>query len=68
MDVNQKAVEKTFRQYKILQLIHGHTHRPAIHELGIDNKTVKRIVLGDWYSQASFLKVNADGYQLIPSR
>ncbi len=67
MDVNPQAVEKMFRQHRILQIIHGHTHRPAVHELVIDNKTVKRIVLGDWYSQTSLLKVDADGYELTPS-
>ena len=67
MDVNQKAVDETFHQHKILQIIHGHTHRPAVHESVIDNKTVKRIVLGDWYSQASMLEVDADGYQLTPA-
>ncbi len=67
MDVNPQAVEETFRQHEALQIIHGHTHRPAIHKLVIDNKPVKRIVLGDWYSQASVLKVNANGYELTPS-
>jgi len=67
MDVNPLAVEETFRQYGILQIIHGHTHRPAVHELVIDNKPVKRIVLGDWYTQASMLKVDASGYQITPA-
>jgi len=67
MDVNPRAVEETFRQYGILQIIHGHTHRPAVHEPVIDNKSVKRIVLGDWYTQASILKVDASGYQLTPA-
>lgn len=42
MDVNEQAVKHALKQCQIL--IHGHTHRPAIHHL--DNK--KRIVLGDW--------------------
>ena len=67
MDVNPQAVEKTFRQHEILQIIHGHTHRPAVHELIIDDKATKRIVLGDWYNQESLLKVDADGYQLTPA-
>jgi UDP-2,3-diacylglucosamine hydrolase len=68
MDVNQQAVEQTFRKYKIKQIIHGHTHRPAIHELLIDESPVRRIVLGDWYSQASTLKFNTDGYELTPDQ
>lgn len=65
MDVNAQAVEETFCQFHVSQMIHGHTHRPAIHKLIINNKTVKRIVLGDWYTQESILRVDADGYQLI---
>jgi UDP-2,3-diacylglucosamine hydrolase len=43
-------------------LIHGHTHRPAIHQFfNIDNTSSQRIVLGDWYSQGSVLQVNSDG-------
>ena len=67
MDVNSGVVEETFHQHRIFQIIHGHTHRPAIHEFVVDNKPVKRIVLGDWYTQASMLKVDADGYQLTPA-
>lgn len=55
MDVNQQEVEKVFTQHKVSQIIHGHTHRPNIHELKINNKTVKRIVLGDWYKNGSVL-------------
>ena len=42
MDVNELAVKKALQHADIL--IHGHTHRPAEHQVG--NK--KRIVLGDW--------------------
>ena len=35
MDVNQAAVEEAMRQYGVTQLIHGHTHRPAIHDLSL---------------------------------
>ena len=55
MDVNSKAVISTMREFGVTQLIHGHTHRPAVHDIEVDNKTAKRIVLGDWYSQNSSL-------------
>ncbi len=55
LDVNQQTVEAIMRQFNISQLIHGHTHRPAIHTFILDGKTVKRIVLGDWYQQGSYL-------------
>ena len=64
MDVNQQAVEETIQEHKVKQLIHGHTHRPAIHDFSIDNKKVKRIVLGDWFEQGSVLVCNEEGCQL----
>lgn len=65
MDVNQGAVERTLREHNVTQLIHGHTHRPAIHEFSLDDRrTVKRIVLGDWYEQGSVLVCTADGCRL----
>ncbi|WP_455198379.1 UDP-2,3-diacylglucosamine diphosphatase [Kaarinaea lacus] len=67
MDVNEKAVENAFRTHRVLQMIHGHTHRPAIHEMSIDNQTARRIVLGDWYDQASMLEVENNDYRLTPS-
>lgn len=64
MDVNQAAVEETMRQHDVRQLIHGHTHRPAIHDLIIDGKPGKRIVLGDWYEQGSVLRCDAKQLRL----
>lgn len=66
MDVNRETVVNTFRSYNAHQMIHGHTHRPAIHQLDIDNRTVRRIVLGDWYDQSSILEVENDVYRLTP--
>ena len=51
MDVNELAVKKALQHADIL--IHGHTHRPAEHD--IDGK--KRLVLGDWRVDRD--KVNA---------
>jgi len=56
MDVNEKEVKNIFQKYDIDIIIHGHTHRPNIHESKIDNRSVKRIVLGDWYNGAYLLK------------
>ncbi len=64
MDVNTQAVEDAFRQHSVSRLIHGHTHRPAVHKLTVDGKDVMRIVLGDWYQQTSVLKVTADDFSL----
>jgi UDP-2,3-diacylglucosamine hydrolase len=64
MDVNQQAVEGALRQVGITRMIHGHTHRPAIHDFMLDEKPAQRIVLGDWYEQGSVLRVDRDGARL----
>ncbi|GAB3088779.1 UDP-2,3-diacylglucosamine diphosphatase [Lysobacter terrae] len=63
-DVSQQTVEATLTRFGIKRLIHGHTHRPAIHELQIDGRTHQRIVLGDWYDQGSVLRVSRDDAEL----
>ena len=55
MDVAERAVKACFEQTNCDYLIHGHTHRPAIHQ--IENGQ-KRIVVGDWYEQGSFLEIS----------
>lgn len=66
MDVNALAVEHAFVQHNTRLLIHGHTHRPNIHHLAVQNKPVTRIVLGDWYTQGSYLAFNnINDYQLL---
>ncbi len=64
MDVNQLSVEKAMSEYKVRLLIHGHTHRPAIHKFQLHDQPATRIVLGDWYKQGSVLCVNQRGYEL----
>jgi len=55
MDVNQAEVERMFSEYKVQRLIHGHTHRPAIHDFELNGQPVQRMVLGDWSTQGSVL-------------
>ncbi len=55
-DVSQAAVEALLRHYQARLLIHGHTHRPAIHDFELDGAPARRIVLGDWYTQGSVLQ------------
>jgi UDP-2,3-diacylglucosamine hydrolase len=61
MDVTQSTVQSMMHLYGVNRLIHGHTHRPAVHHFYIDGVPSQRIVLGDWYSQGSVLRVDADG-------
>ena len=63
-DVNAGAVETTMATYGVDRLIHGHTHRPAIHSLEVDGRPATRIVLGDWYEQGSVLRLSPDGLAL----
>lgn len=61
MDVNQGAVEAAMREHDVDTLLHGHTHRPAVHRFELDGREAVRIVLGDWYTQGSALSWDADG-------
>lgn len=64
MDVNQDEVRRTFARFGVDCIIHGHTHRPAVHEMQIDGHEAVRIVLGDWYEQGSVLRWNERGFEL----
>ena len=64
MDVNDDAVRDTMSNHKVQRLIHGHTHRPAVHDLSIAGKPAQRIVLGDWYEQGSLLECTSSGCRL----
>ena len=64
MDVNADAVVDTMRKVGVTRLIHGHTHRPAVHRFELDGKPAERVVLGDWYEQGSVLRVDGDDVEL----
>jgi len=56
MDVNTLAVEKLFNEFNNPPImIHGHTHRPKIHNYKFNGVKSKRVVLNDWYESGSFL-------------
>ncbi len=55
MDVTPEAVVGIMQKYNVLKLIHGHTHRPAVHELSGVAESVKRMVLGDWDDGAWYI-------------
>jgi UDP-2,3-diacylglucosamine hydrolase len=64
MDVNQGAVEAAMRHAGVRRLVHGHTHRPAVHALEVDGVPAQRIVLGDWYDQGSVLAIDGANVDL----
>ncbi|MGY3039282.1 UDP-2,3-diacylglucosamine hydrolase [Rhodanobacter sp. TND4EL1] len=61
MDVNAEAVADAMRHAGVTRLIHGHTHRPAVHALELEGQPAERIVLGDWYEHGSVLRVDDQG-------
>jgi UDP-2,3-diacylglucosamine hydrolase len=64
-DVNADSVAAALRGAGTATLLHGHTHRPAVHSLQVDGKPRTRIVLGDWYDHGSVLRWDAKGPALV---
>ena len=64
MDVNAAAVAAAFRAAQVRRMIHGHTHRPGVHQVEVDGAPAQRMVLGAWYEQGSYLVCEAGGYEL----
>ncbi|WP_053269450.1 UDP-2,3-diacylglucosamine diphosphatase [Pseudomonas chlororaphis] len=64
VDVTPDEVPRIMQEFKVRTLVHGHTHRPAIHKLQIGDQAAKRIVLGDWDRQGWALQVDEQGFQL----
>ncbi|MDO5639425.1 MAG: UDP-2,3-diacylglucosamine diphosphatase [Neisseria sp.] len=66
-DATETGVQALLQKYAgkdIAALIHGHTHRPAVHEHAFDGKAIKRYVLQDWEgSRGGYLSVDANGIQ-----
>ncbi|MEB5921454.1 UDP-2,3-diacylglucosamine diphosphatase [Franconibacter daqui] len=65
MDVNPQAVAETLERHRVQHLIHGHTHRPAVHALTANGEPAFRYVLGAWHTQGSMIKVTAESIELI---
>jgi UDP-2,3-diacylglucosamine hydrolase len=63
-DVNAASVATALRAAATKTLLHGHTHRPAIHAFDVDGRPCTRIVLGDWYDQGSVLRWDHNGPEL----
>ncbi|RZF93161.1 UDP-2,3-diacylglucosamine diphosphatase [Pseudoalteromonas sp. CO302Y] len=65
LDVTEDAVLAMFEKHQVVNMIHGHTHRPNVHHYSINNNTLTRTVLGDWYEQGSYLRVTPANQELI---
>lgn len=66
VDVTPDEVIRVMATHGVRTLIHGHTHRPAVHELEVDGRPARRIVLGDWDRQGWALQVDGRQWELAP--
>jgi len=64
MDVTLAEVEMIMKAHQVQTLVHGHTHRPAVHDLSLDGTPSKRIVLGDWDTHGWYLESSENGLEL----
>ncbi|MDV9032648.1 UDP-2,3-diacylglucosamine diphosphatase [Pseudomonas sp. RAC1] len=66
VDVTPEEVPRVMAEHGVRTLVHGHTHRPALHKLLVDGQPARRIVLGDWDRRGWALQVDDQGMQLAP--
>jgi len=64
MDTDDEVVAAAMRACGVRALIHGHTHRPAVHQFTLDGLPARRIVLGAWHDQGNCLSWGPDGFEL----
>lgn len=65
MDVNQQSVINVMLKHQCFRLIHGHTHRPAVHNFEINGENAQRFVLAEWKKEAiEILRWDSKGYQI----
>ena len=64
MDVNQSEVLKIIENHSVDVLIHGHTHRPFVH----DENGVPRMVLGDWGDFLWFIESSEGNLNLLKEK
>lgn len=74
MDVEPGAINAAFRQSGCNIIVHGHTHRPAVHDSTVDGRHCRRIVLPDWdydheaTSRGGWLVIDGNGTHLHQSQ
>jgi UDP-2,3-diacylglucosamine hydrolase len=72
-DVDASAARGWLKRARAATLIHGHTHRPALHDLGqsTDGTSLQRVVLSDWDAaatppRAELLRLDGRGIARVP--
>ena len=68
MDVTPSAIEQEVFKHDVQILIHGHTHRPAVHSLELAGFRHYRVVLGDWFDQESYLEIRNGEISFSPGK
>ncbi|HEY0877757.1 MAG TPA: hypothetical protein VGE10_04835, partial [Zeimonas sp.] len=71
-DVDAQAVVAALRDAGAQALVHGHTHRPALHRHEVDGDVRERWVLPDWHAghagepaRGGFLRVDRRGWRML---
>ncbi|QAX81929.1 UDP-2,3-diacylglucosamine diphosphatase [Candidatus Pseudomonas adelgestsugas] len=64
VDVTPEEVPLVMQHFGVRTMVHGHTHRPAIHELQIGDQVAWRIVLGSWDQHGWALQVDEHSFTL----
>ena len=64
MDVTPEEVTKAMQEAGVSLFIHGHTHRPAIHDVSLGESSGKRYVLGDWHTSMQYLMADGSDVEL----
>lgn len=65
MDVDPTALAALVRATGVGTIVHGHTHRPAVHADNVDGKPLRRIVLDAWYERGSALRWSEHGIETL---
>jgi len=65
IDTDQQTIERWLRLFSCMELIHGHTHHPGMHDFVLDGRSARRIVLGDWYDGDSVLLCRGEERRLL---
>ncbi len=60
MDVTSSEVVRVMEEHSATVMIHGHTHRPAVHDVTLSSGAGQRFVLGDWETETYYLEANDD--------
>jgi UDP-2,3-diacylglucosamine hydrolase len=63
--VTQAEVERVMAKHNVKKLIHGHTHRPAVHEFVLGDAPATRTVLAAWHDKGNMLVATEDGLQVL---